>query len=59
MYTLIIGLGIAAFVFLFLTVLSGLKYIKLSFKAHKSMGIVAAVFALSHVTLFLLYNFVI
>jgi hypothetical protein len=57
MYTIIIAAGIGAFLFLLLAVLSGLKVIKVKFKTHKTFGIIAASFALTHVSLFLAYNF--
>lgn len=48
MYSLILPLGIINIVLVMVQVLSGLKYIKIPFKAHKYCGIALGVFALLH-----------
>ena len=48
MYTLILPLGIINFLLVLIQVFSGLKIIKISFKAHKYFGITLGVCALLH-----------
>ena len=57
MYQLIIPLGITTLSLLTLTLLMGLRMIKVRFKVHKTFGILTFVFALLHagLILYLLY----
>jgi len=48
MYSLILPLGILNFLLVLFQILGGLKVIKVSFKVHKTMGILLGVFALIH-----------
>jgi len=48
MYTLILPLGIINFILVLVQVFSGLKILRISFKAHKYCGIALGVFALLH-----------
>ncbi|MBN1790929.1 MAG: hypothetical protein JW830_10560 [Bacteroidales bacterium] len=48
MYSLILPLGIINFILVLVQVFSGLKILKISFKAHKYCGIALGVFALLH-----------
>ena len=58
MYQFVIPLGILTFTFLTLTLLMGLRLIKVKFKVHKTFGILTFAFALLHATLILyLYYF--
>lgn len=55
MYSLILPLGIINIVLVSIQVLSGLRIIKISFKAHKYSGIALAFFALLHGTLAIIF----
>jgi hypothetical protein len=48
MYVLILPLGIINFLLIMVQILSGLRVIKIPFKAHKYCGIALGVFALIH-----------
>jgi hypothetical protein len=48
MYALILPLGIINFLLVTIQILSGLKIIKISYKAHKYFGISLGFFALMH-----------
>jgi hypothetical protein len=48
MYDLILPLGIINFLLVLAQVLGGLKIVKVSFKVHKTLGIVLGVTALLH-----------
>jgi hypothetical protein len=48
MYLLILPLGIINFVLVLIQIFSGLKIIKISYKAHRNFGIALGVFALLH-----------
>ncbi len=48
MYSLILPLGIVNFVLVAIQILSGLKIVKISYKAHKYFGISLGVGALLH-----------
>lgn len=54
LYSFVIPLGIATFVSLLITVLSGLKVIKLSFKRHRLSGLITLTLATLHGVLVLL-----
>jgi hypothetical protein len=48
MYELILPLGILNFLLVTIQILSGLKIIKISYRAHKYFGLALGVFALIH-----------
>jgi hypothetical protein len=48
MYSLILPLGIINFILVLVQVFSGLKIVRISYKAHKYCGIALGVFALLH-----------
>lgn len=48
MYSLILPLGIINFLLVAIQILSGLKIVKISYKAHKYCGIALGVAALTH-----------
>ncbi len=48
MYKFVIPLGITTFIFLVLTLLSGLHIIKVKLKMHRILGFVTLFFALCH-----------
>jgi hypothetical protein len=56
MYSLILPLGIINFLLVLIQVLSGLKIIKISYKAHKYCGIALGVFALLHGTIAIIFT---
>jgi hypothetical protein len=56
MYTLILPLGIVNFILVLFQVLSGLKVIKVSFKAHKYSGIALLIFAVLHGTIAIFFT---
>ena len=55
MYVLILPLGIINLILVAIQVLSGLKIIKISYKAHKYFGITLGVLALVHGAIALIY----
>lgn len=53
MYQLVIPLGIITFTLLTITLMMGLRLIKVKFKVHKTFGILTFVFAVLHAGLIL------
>ena len=56
MYQLILPLGIINFVLVAIQILSGLKIIKMSYKAHKYCGIALGFFAALHGTIAIFFT---
>jgi hypothetical protein len=56
MYTLILPLGIINFILITIQILSGLKIIKISFRAHKYFGLALGVGALLHGTIAIFFE---
>ena len=56
MYSLILPLGIINVILVLIQVLSGLKIIKISFKAHKYLGIALGVFVLTHAAIAIFFS---
>jgi predicted ferric reductase len=58
MYELVVPLGIITYFFVLFVVLSGLKIIKVKFKVHKYIGIIALLLATFHGALILYLSYV-
>jgi hypothetical protein len=56
MYSLILPLGIINLVLVLIQILSGLKIIKISYKAHKYFGITLAFFVILHATIAIFFT---
>ena len=56
MYSLILPLGIINFILVLVQVFSGLKIVRISYKAHKYCGIALGVFALLHGTIAIFFT---
>lgn len=56
MYSLILPLGIINLLLAAIQVLSGLRFIKVSFKVHKYCGIALGVFALLHASIAIFFT---
>lgn len=56
MYALILPLGIINFILVAIQILSGLKIVKISYKAHKYFGIALGAAALLHGTIAIFFT---
>ena len=57
MYTFLIIMGICAYLSILFSFLTGMKFIKVKFKVHKTIGIVGFTAGTIHALLMLYFNF--